>query len=184
IHNPSSVDELFSKEALLQVKLDEIIGKIGEKIVISRIGITSLENGYVGEYVHPGSKLGVLITFENLAKDKFEILAGAAKEIAMQVAAMKPITVYRNEVDQNIVDKEIEIYKELARKEGKPEQILEKISTGRINKFYQENCLNEQAFIKDNTKSVGDLLKEINTKAGTDVKIKSFLRYHLGDEKK
>jgi len=184
LHKPASVDELFSKEASLQTKLDEIVGKIGEKIVISRIGITPAENGYVAEYVHPGAKLGVVITFENITEDKFDLLSGIAKDIAMQVAAMKPLAVYREEVDQNVVNKEIEIYKELARKEGKPEQILEKIATGRINKFYQENCLNEQAFIKDNAKTVGDLLKEINAKAGTEVKIKSFLRYHLGDEKK
>lgn len=184
LHKPTSVDELFSKEVSLQTKLDEIVGKIGEKIVISRIGIPSVENGYVAEYVHPGAKLGVVITFENISADKFDLISGIAKDIAMQVAAMKPLAVYREEVSQDVVNKEIEIYKELARKEGKPEQILEKIATGRINKFYQENCLNEQAFIKDNTKTVGDLLKEINAKAGIEVKIKSFLRYHLGDEKK
>lgn len=184
LYKPSSVDELFTKEAALQTKLDEIVGKIGEKVVISRIGITSESNGFVADYVHPGAKLGVIITFENIAADKFELLAGLSRDIAMQVAAMKPITVYRNEVDQNVVNKEIEIYKELSRKEGKPEQILEKIATGKINKFYQENCLNEQAFIKDNTKTVGDLVKEVAVKVGSDVKIKSFLRYHLSDENK
>ena len=184
LHKPTSVEELLSKEASLQTKLDEIVGKIGEKVVISRIGITSTENGYVAEYVHPGAKLGVLITFVNVPEDKAELVAGISKDIAMQVAAMKPLAVYRDEVDQDVVNKEIEIYKELARKEGKPEQILEKISTGRINKFYQENCLFEQAFIKDNTKTVGDLIKEINTAAEAEVKIQSFLRFHLGDEKK
>jgi len=102
----------------------------------------------------------------------------------MQVAAMKPMCVYREEVPQETIDKEIDIYKELARKEGKPEQILEKIATGRLNKFYQENCLFEQAYIKDNAKSVSDLLKEFNSKNGTQTKIKLFKRFHLGDEKK
>jgi elongation factor Ts len=78
----------------------------------------------------------------------------------------------------------MEIYKELARKEGKPENILEKIASGRLNKFYQENCLSEQAYIKDNSKTVGDLIKEFNSKNGSDIRIKNFLRYHLGDEKK
>jgi elongation factor Ts len=77
-----------------------------------------------------------------------------------------------------------EMYKELAKKEGKPEQILDKIATGRLNKFYQENVLVEQAFIKDNSKTVGDLLKEFNSKNGTNIKIALFHRYHLGDEKK
>lgn len=184
LYKPTSVEDLLAKETSLQTKLDEIVGKIGEKVVISRIGITSTENGYVAEYVHPGAKLGVLITFVNVPGDKVELVSGVSKDIAMQVAAMKPLSVYREEVDQEVVNKEIEIYKELARKEGKPEQILEKISTGRINKFYQENCLFEQAFIKDNTKTVGDLIKEINAAAGAEVKIQSFLRFHLGDEKK
>ncbi len=184
LNKPVSVDELFSKEASLQTKLDEIVGKIGEKVVISRIGIAKAENGYVAGYVHPGAKLGVVITFENIAEDKFDLISGIAKDIAMQAAAMKPLSVYREEVEQVIVDKEIEIYKELGRKEGKPEQILEKIAAGRINKFFQENCLNEQAFIKDNSKTVGDLVKETAVKAGTEVKIKSFLRYHLSDENK
>lgn len=184
LYKPTSVEDLLAKETSLQTKLDEIVGKIGEKVLISRIGITSTENGYVSEYVHPGAKLGVLITFVNVPGDKVELVSGVSKDIAMQVAAMKPLSVYREEVDQEVVNKEIEIYKELARKEGKPEQILEKISTGRINKFYQENCLFEQAFIKDNTKTVGDLIKEINAAAGAEVKIQSFLRFHLGDEKK
>ena len=82
------------------------------------------------------------------------------------------------------MDKELEIYKELAKKEGKPEQILEKIAMGRLNKFYQENVLLEQAFIKDNSKTVGDLLKEFNSKHSSNTKVTRFDRFHLGDEKK
>jgi elongation factor Ts len=81
-----------------------------------------------------------LLELDNVANGKDEII-GIARDIAMQVAAMKPLCVYREEVPKELIDKEIDIYKELARKEGKPEQILEKIATGRLNKFYQENCL-------------------------------------------
>ena len=102
----------------------------------------------------------------------------------MQVAAMKPVCVNREEVPKDIIDKEIDIYKELGRKEGKPENILEKIALGKLNKFYQENCLSEQAYIKDNTKSVSDLIKEFNTKFNTSVKLVRFKRFHLSDEKK
>jgi elongation factor Ts len=102
----------------------------------------------------------------------------------MQVAAMKPICTYREEVPKEIIEKELDIYKELARKEGKPEQILDKIATGRLNKFYQENCLVEQAFIKDNSITVGDLIKQFNSEKGSRVKIGRFKRFHLGDEKK
>ncbi len=90
----------------------------------------------------------------------------------------------REEVPQETVDKEIEIYKEVSRKEGKPEQVLEKIAQGKINKYYQENCLLEQIFIKDNSKTINDLIKELNSKKSTGVTISLFHRFHLGDENK
>jgi len=180
---PSSVQELFEKNPDLKTKHTDLLGKIGEKIEVSRFSIDKLDDGMAVDYIHPGSKLGVLVSFEKAqsAKDDFPSIG---KDIAMQVAAMKPICTYRKEVPKDIIDKEMEIYKELARKEGKPENILEKIATGRLNKFYQENCLVEQAYIKDNSKTIADLIKEYNSKNGTEIKIKGFKRYHLGDEKK
>ncbi|MGA7720012.1 MAG: translation elongation factor Ts [Ignavibacteriaceae bacterium] len=180
---PASVNDLLDKSVIIKDLQTNLMGKVGEKIEISRLAIENAPNGVVIDYVHLGSKLGVLIKFDNVTADK-NAFNEIGKDIAMQVAAMKPICVYREEVPKDIIDKEIDIYKELARKEGKPEQILEKISQGRLNKFYQENCLVEQAFIKDNTKSVGDLLKEFNSKQGTQIKISLFHRFHLGDEKK
>jgi len=111
-------------------------------------------------------------------------LYNIGKDMAMQVAAMNPISVKREDVPKETIDKEIEIYKALAKKEGKPEQMLEKIAMGRLNKFYQENVLLEQAFIKDNSKTVGDLLKEFNAKHGSGTRVAKFDRFHLGDEKK
>lgn len=181
--SPANVGELLEKSTKVKDMQTEVMGKVGEKIEISRLAIENAPNGMVLDYVHLGSKLGVLIKFENVTNDK-NAFSEIGKDIAMQVAAMKPICVYREEVPKDIIEKELDIYKELARKEGKPEQILEKISQGRLNKFYQENCLVEQAFIKDNTKSVGDLLKEFNSKQGTQIKISLFHRFHLGDENK
>jgi elongation factor Ts len=183
LSKPANVQELFDNNPKIKDRHKEILGKVGEKIEISRFSIENLENGILVDYIHPGSKLGVLVAFENAqsSDDKFGTMG---KDIAMQVAAMKPICTYREEVPKEIIDKEIEIYKELARKEGKPESILEKIATGRLNKFYQENCLVEQMFIKDNSKSVGDLIKEFNSSNGSQIKVKKFQRYHLGDEKK
>jgi elongation factor Ts len=180
---PSNVQDLFDKNPSLKEKHTDLLGKIGEKIEVSRFSIDSPENGLAVDYIHPGSKLGVMVLFENAGsgKDDFTSLG---KDIAMQVAAMKPICTYREEVPKDLVDKEMEIYKELARKEGKPENILDKIATGRLNKFYQENCLSEQAFIKDNSKSVAELIKDYNSKNNASIKIKNFKRYHLGDEKK
>jgi len=181
---PASKEELLADNPTLNNQINDVMGKVGEKIEISRFAVENVSEGVVVGYVHLGSKLGVLVNFEAATTAGHDELAELGKDIAMQVAAMKPICVYREEVPKDLIEKEIDIYKEIARKEGKPEQILEKISTGKLNKFYQENCLVEQAFIKDNTKTVNDLLKEFNSKYGSDAKIVLFRRFHLGDEKK
>ena len=179
----SKDEDILNSNAQVKTKLDEVMGKVGEKIEISRIASESADNGLLVDYVHMGSKLGVIVRFDDVTAGKDE-LSHIGKDIAMQVAAMRPICVYRDEVPKDIIEKEIEIYKELARKEGKPEQILEKIATGRLNKFYQENCLAEQSFIKDNTKTVSDLVAEFNKKNQSQTKITLFRRFHLGDEQK
>lgn len=179
---PKSVEELL-KNSAVQDKLNEVLGKVGEKIEISRFDTMEVANGLLVDYIHMGSKLGVLLKFDDLAEGSDELQA-IGKDMAMQVAAMNPISVKREDVPKETVDKEIEIYKELAKKEGKPEQILDKIAQGRLNKFYQENVLLEQAYIKDNSKTVGDLLKEFNSKHKSNTKIAGFDRYHLGDENK
>jgi elongation factor Ts len=180
---PTNKEQLLANNPTLNNQLNDVMGKVGEKIEISRFAIENASEGVVVGYVHLGSKLGVIVKFEGTTVGLDE-LAEIGKDIAMQVAAMKPICVYREEVPKDLIEKEIDIYKEIARKEGKPEQLLEKISTGKLNKFYQENCLVEQAFIKDNTKTVNDLLKEFNSKHGSKAKIVLFRRFHLGDEKK
>jgi len=181
-NKPKNVEELM-KNSDVQDKLNDVLGKVGEKIEISRFDIMDVTNGLLVDYIHMGSKLGVLIKFEDVVSGTDELFA-IGKDMAMQVAAMNPISVKREDVPKTVVDKEIEIYKELAKKEGKPEQMLEKIAMGRLNKFYQENVLLEQAFIKDNSKTVGDLLKEFNSKHGSSAKVARFDRFHLGDEKK
>ena len=179
---PKNVEELL-KISDVQDKLNEVLGKVGEKIEVSRFDIMETSNGLLVDYIHMGSKLGVLIKFDDVNSGNDELYS-IGKDMAMQVAAMNPISIKREDVPKAVVDKEIEIYKELAKKEGKPEQMLEKIAMGRLNKFYQENVLLEQAFIKDNSKTVGDLLKEFNTKHSSSAKVARFDRFHLGDEKK
>jgi elongation factor Ts len=180
---PKSIEELIENNSNVKNILDDVLGKVGEKVEISRFNNENLTDGMLEDYIHPGSKLGVLVKFSDVSNgiDELSILA---KDFAMQIAAMSPICVNREEVPKETIEKEMEIYKELARKEGKPENILEKIVQGRLNKFYQENVLIEQAFIKDNSKTVGDLLKEFNSKHNTEAKISLFHRYHLGDENK
>ncbi|MDH3268608.1 MAG: translation elongation factor Ts [Ignavibacteria bacterium] len=181
-NKPKNVDELMSNSAVKD-KLNDVLGKVGEKIEISRFDNVEAKNGLLVDYIHMGSKLGVLIKFDDV-KDGNDELYQIGKDMAMQVAAMNPISTKREDVPKETVDKEIEIYKELAKKEGKPEQMLEKIAMGRLNKFYQENVLLEQAFIKDNSKTVGDLLKEFNIRHGSNARVTKFDRFHLGDEKK
>lgn len=178
-----NVDELLKTSSSVSEKMTEIMGKVGEKIEISRLAAESADNGLIVDYIHPGAKLGVLVIFDSFEKYSEEFM-NVAKNIAMQVAAMKPLCVYREQVPKNLIDKEIDIYKELARKEGKPENILDKIAQGKLNKFYQENCLSEQIYIKDNTKTVADLLKDFKSKNQTNIKLKDFKRFHLSDEKK
>ena len=184
---PASVEALMelSKDGKkIADSLNDIVGKIGEKIEISRFQVEETQDGIVTGYIHHGSKLGVLVAAENVKDDSKNELSDLLKDIAMQAAAMKPSFLYREEVPQDTLNKEIEIYKEISRKESKPEQILEKIAQGKLNKFYEENCLFEQVYVKDNSKKISDLIKEFNTKHGSEVKLKLFHRFHLSDENK
>jgi elongation factor Ts len=178
-----NLDELLKSKPAISEKMSDVMGKVGEKIDVSRVTSEETNDGFIVDYIHPGSKLGVLVMFESI-ENHYEDFMSIAKDIAMQVAAMKPLCVNREEVSKDIIDKEIDIYKELARKEGKPENILDKIAQGKLTKFYQENCLSEQIYIKDNTKTVSDLLKEFNLKHKTNAKLSRFKRFHLSDEKK
>lgn len=186
-NKPADIDSLLQSNLdgkNVQDELNALIGKIGEKIEISRFAFENVENGLIVDYIHHGSKLGVIIVAENVPQDKVSEFQPVLKDIAMQIAAMRPISIYREEVDKSIIEKELEIYKEVARKEGKPEQVLEKIAMGKLNKFYEENCLIEQIFVKDNTKKVGNLIEEFNKQNNTQIKLLRFKRFHLSDEKK
>lgn len=178
-----SVEELLEKNPEVNTYINEIMGKVGEKTEIRRLAAFNVDNGLIVDYIHMGAKLGVLLNIDNVISHNTELIS-LAKDISMQIAAMNPICVYREEVPNELIDKEIEIYKELARKEGKPENILEKIAQGRLNKYYQENCLAEQIFVKDNSKTISDLISDYNKKNNTQIKISQFKRFQLGDEKK
>ncbi len=185
-NNFSDVDELLAaKSNSLTVTdlINEAVGKIGEKIVISRFRKVSVNNGSIVDYIHPGSKLGVLVIFE-YEKPVPADFKSFARDIAMQVAAMRPTTLTRDQVEKTLIEKEIEIYKTQARNEGKPEQVLDKIAQGKLEKFFQEICLLEQPFVKDGSKSVGELIKSYNEINSTDMRVKEFIRFHLADENK
>lgn len=186
-NQPKTIDEAINinyNNTTIRNELDALIGKIGEKITVSRFGFLSVSNGIISDYIHFGSKLGVLVSLSAKEIGNVEELRTLGKEIAMQIAAMKPGWISRNDVPKDIVDKEIEIYKDLAKKEGKPENILDKIAQGRLNKFFEENCLLEQIYIKDNNKKIQHLLDDYNKKHKADLTVSGMYRYHVSDEVK
>jgi elongation factor Ts len=144
----------------------DIIAVIGENIVARRFAIIESGNP-IESYIHMNGSIGVLVEFSG-AIDKV-----ISKDIAMQIAAASPLYVDRTAVPAADIEKEKDIYKQQARNEGKPEAILDKIAEGKASKFYQENCLLEQAFIKDPDKKVKDILPK-------NVNVVKFYRFQLG----
>lgn len=141
------------------------------------------DQGVILSYIHPGNRIGVLVEVncetDFVAKtDGFQTFV---KDVAMQIAATNPLSVTRDGIDSVVVDKEKEIFTEQAKLSGKPDNVLEKIIEGRIEKFYQENCLLEQSFIKDSDKSVQDILMETIATLGENISIARFSRFEVGD---
>jgi len=139
--------------------------------------------GIVDAYIHGGGRIGVLVEV-NIETDfaaKNEDFRAFVKDIAMQIAAMNPQYVRREEVPQEVIDREKEILKTQAMNEGKPEHIAEKMVAGRIEKFFNEVCLLEQPFIKDNDKTVEEILKEKSALIGENINIRRFARFELGE---
>ena len=138
--------------------------------------------GIIYSYIHPGDKLGVLLEVdcETDFVARNSDFREFAKDVAMQIAAASPIAVQREDIDQKLIDQEKEIYHQIALNEGKPEKIIGKIVDGKLEKYFAENCLLEQAFVKDNDRTIKDLLNEIISKIGENVTIKRFARFMLG----
>ena len=154
-------------------KVEELIldqtGVIGEKIQLGHFEIIEAESVY--SYIHPGNRIATIAGF-NKSGDN---LADAGKDIVMQIAAMDPVSLSKDDVSEDVIKREIEIGMDQARQEGKPEEMLEKIATGKLNKFYKENTLLNQSFIKDNKMSVSQYLSNVEG----DLTITGFKRLAL-----
>ncbi len=136
----------------VQEHVTDLMGKIGEKLDVTYATLTAEK---VASYVHSDSKKGVLVGLKNVSgADTSEV----GRDVAMQIVAMKPVAVDKDGVDSATVEREIEVGKEQARAEGKPEAMLEKIAQGKLNKFYKDNTLLNQEFVKDNSKTIAQLL--------------------------
>ena len=146
----------------------------------------SASDGMVLPYIHPGSKLGVLIEV-NCETDfvaKTDDFQNMVRDIAMHIAASGPIAVNKEDVSAEVLASEKEIYADQARKSGKPENIIEKMIEGRISKFYQENVLMEQAFVKDPSLTINDVITQMVAKLGENIVIARFVRFQLGETAK
>jgi len=186
---PGSLDELLSAPAhfnggkTIKDSMAELTGKMGEKLEVKRFVNIDAKNGVLAGYVHPGNKLGVLV---HLAAEGLDEAArteadALGYDIAMQTAAMNPSFVKKEDVPEDVIQKEATILREQTLAEGKPEKIVDNIVKGRLEKFYQEACLLEQTFVKDNAKTVGDLVRAFSKKVGKPVTVERFERYRLGE---
>ncbi|MEM9885868.1 MAG: translation elongation factor Ts [Bacteroidota bacterium] len=159
---PSTKEELLSLSfdgngITIGDKVTEQVGVIGEKLELS--AYERVEAAQVAPYVHMGNKAGVLVGLNKATDASFD----AGRDVAMQVAAMRPVALDKDNVDPSIIEKEIEIGKEQARQEGKPEAILEKIAKGKLNKFFKDSTLLNQQFVKDSKKSVKEYLQSVES---------------------
>jgi elongation factor Ts len=176
-NSPATIEELFKLSLgndTVEAAHNSILAKFSEKIDIAKFTNTSTTGSYT-VYIHGGNKLAVILELSTPLTEDFQVALG--KDIAMQIAAMNPQYVDRSQVQTEVLDKEKEIFMEQAIAEGKKPEIAEKIAGGRVEKFYKENCLVEQSFVKDNTKSVTDVLNQI----APGTKVLSFIRYAIGE---
>ena len=163
-------------------KAFEILRKKGIARAQKREGRAASE-GQIQSYVHMGGKIGVLVEIncETDFSAKTEDFTDFSKNLAMHIAAMNPIAISQENVPEEILEKEKEIYKDQAIKSGKPENVAEKIVAGKLKKFFSEVCLLDQAYVKDPDRTIQDILDELKAKTGENIIIKRFVRFQLGE---
>ncbi len=164
----------------VQEALNDAIATIGENMQVGKIVEVSVQGqGLVGSYVHSNGKIAVLV--EMRCDNVTDAVREAAKNVAMQIAATSPLAVDASELDQAVVEREREVYRQKAREDGKPEQIIEKIAEGAVKKFCKEVCLLDQPYIRDDKQTIADMLKAV-AKDAAPITVGSFVRIQLGVE--
>ncbi len=174
-------NDVKDNEALIAEKNDETIAataKIGEKIAIRRFAKFTTDAGVVESYIHMGGKVGVLVEIEGCTCDGARELA---HDVALQIAAAKPLYLTSAEVPAEVVEHEKEILRAQALNEGKPAQIVDRMVEGRVKKYYEEACLVNQAFVKDPSLTIEKLVKAAGDKMGKTLTIKRFVRFEMGE---
>ncbi len=170
ISNLDSLKDQAYKGITVGKYLDDLIGKIGEKIAVNALHNIKT-TGQLVTYIHPGNQLAVLVEFEGKLKSTEN-----GRDVAMQIAAMRPIAVSSDQVDSSILEKELEIAKEQLINEGKPVEIAEKAAQGKLRRFFEESVLLEQKFVKDNSVTIAQFLKNSG-----EPTVKAFWRLQLGE---
>lgn len=185
-NKPADMDALKASEIegeKVEDVVTDAIHTLGENIQLARFAYAGQPEGAVASYIHGSGKIGVLVEFK-LGDTSFatnEDFKKYGRDIAMQVAAASPVAATRESVDPAIIEHEMSIYKAQAAESGKPENIQEKIATGRMEKFYKESCLTEQAFVKDPDQSVNQYTAAVAKQLGTTIEIVDFTRFMLGE---
>ena len=185
VNNPADVDALLAEsfiagEGTVKDALVNKIATIGENMSIRRF---ARYEGIVETYIHAGGKIGVMVSFDvaDSAKAETAEFKEFARDVAMQIAAFNAAYLDRDSVPADVVAKETEILMAQAMNEGKPANIAEKMVAGRINKYFKEICLVDQAFIKDDELTVAGYAKKVASELGTEIKITSFVRFEKGE---
>ena len=173
------LNEKFDGDSTTSESLKALIAKLGENMSVRRFTKFSVEKGLVKSYIHGGGRIGVLV--EVACEKDSEVLDEVAKEVCMQIAAANPLFLSKDDVDAESMEKEKEIYRVQALNEGKPENIVEKMVMGRIQKYFKEVCLLEQLWVKDGDKSINKFLEEKSKEVGSPITVTRFVRYERGE---
>jgi elongation factor Ts len=177
----ASVASLFRESfngMTIEQAFDDLSSKVGEKLEVKRAAYLKSQDGFFCVYNHVGNKVASVIELTGNVTDQGITLGN---DLAMQVVAMKPIAIDRTGIDPSIIEKEKEIYRTQAKNEKKPENIVEKIAANKVEKYFQENCLIDQEFIKESGKSVNDIINAVSKETGINYKVKTMIRYQLGE---
>lgn len=184
LSSANTVEELLEEKYIedenttVREAITALIAKLGENMSLRRFERFNVENGVIMDYIHGGGRIAVMVQVEgttnNVAKE-------VAKELALQIAAANPLYLVKEEVPQDVIEKEKEIYKQQALNEGKPEKVVEKMVEGRIQKYFKEVCLLEQLWIRDQDKTIRKFVEEKAKEANAELTVKKFVRFEKGE---
>lgn len=184
--NAANLEELLKETVVMEGQemtiadaTTALIAKLGENMAVRRFLKFTVENGIIHKYMHGEGRIGVLVQLS--CEKESPVLEEVAKEVAMHIAAANPLFLNRDQVDNETLEKEKEIYRVQALNEGKPEKIVEKMVMGRINKYYKENCLVDQLWIRDDKLTISKYLQEKSKEVGSEIKIDNFARFERGE---